>query len=170
MRPLPGGESAAGDGPMNRVNKSRSRSVPLLTITTMPSCSGPLVLSVSFSPSMEYSHSSPFSMNFFGSASSLFAFRMKCPVTWFLTAAVGEVEGRDQRREWKTQFSVLFGFCWRSWTFEGKTDSALPVSAEGFDSNLLTNEWPGRWINTQGTLQADSTNTAQRRCAGGICV
>lgn len=63
-----------------------------LTSTTMPSCRGPLVFRVSFSLSMEYSHCSPFSMKVFDSASSLFAFSMKFPVTWFFTAVSNEEE------------------------------------------------------------------------------
>lgn len=57
----------------------RADPVPL-TRTTMPSWRGPLVLRVS-SASLEYSHSKPFSMKVFVSASSLFAFSMKFPVT-----------------------------------------------------------------------------------------
>lgn len=70
--------------------KWKSDDLAPLTSTTMPSCRGPLVLRVSFSPSMEYSHCKPVSRKFFDSASSLFAFSMKFPVTWFFTAVSNE--------------------------------------------------------------------------------
>lgn len=66
-----------------------------LTSTTMPSCRGPLVLRFSFSPSMEYSHCKPFSMKVFDSASSLFAFSKKFPVTWFFTAVSNEKKKKE---------------------------------------------------------------------------
>ncbi len=57
-----------------------------LTSTTMPSCSGPTVFRDSLLSATEYSHSRPFSIKVLDVISSPLAFKMKLPVTWFLTA------------------------------------------------------------------------------------
>lgn len=85
----------------------------LLTSTTMPSCRGPLVFRVSLSPSLEYSHCKPFSMNVFDFASSLFSFSIKFPLTWFFTAVNNkkknnEVEGKNASHSSKSKITELF--------------------------------------------------------------